>query len=115
MKKIVLTGLVLFALAPSISYAQVINWTAKIKKIHVSSSEVKVFVSNLSESNPNGSTWACTSDLVTVGTFEDQVSTSLKYSAAMEAYKSNVSVRIGVKGSGTNCLLEYITLNTVVI
>ncbi|WP_238930617.1 hypothetical protein, partial [Vibrio sp. S9_S30] len=63
-----------------------------------------------SEPNPYGSTWDCTSDAVNIGDYNQSVSTSLKYSAAVEAYKSKIPVRIGVKNSGSECFLEYITL-----
>ncbi|WP_238930639.1 hypothetical protein, partial [Vibrio sp. S9_S30] len=75
---ILLAGL----LVPCLVNAQVINWTTTIKAVVVTTNKVNLIVTRVSEPNPYGSTWDCTSDAVNIGDYNQSVSTSLKYSAA---------------------------------
>ena len=84
----------LLAISP-ITTAQVVNWTVSIDKIYVGNDTVKVFIKNATEPNPSSSSWNCTSHLVSLGDYKNPIPTSLKYSTAMEAYKSGATARIG--------------------
>ena len=111
MKKFKIVLAVSLLIASSAASAQVINWTVSIQKMHVANDTAKVFVQGATSPNPSGSTWNCTSNVVSLGGYTNPIPATLKYSTAMEAYKSGATARIGVEGSGTNCILTYITIN----
>jgi hypothetical protein len=95
----------------SAASAQVVHWTVTVQKMYVGNDTAKLFVQGAASPNPSGSTWNCTSNLVSLGGYTDPIPATLKYSTAMEAYKSGATARIGVEGSGSNCILTYITIN----
>lgn len=103
--------MVSFLAISTASTAQVVNWTISIDKIYVGNDTAKVFIKNAIAPNPSSASWNCTSHLVSLGDYKNPIPTSLKYSTAMEAYKSGATARIGVEGSGAHCVLTYITLN----
>ncbi|BDU37647.1 hypothetical protein [Vibrio nigripulchritudo] len=107
--RVLLSAALLFA--SSTATASVVHWTVLINKVYVGDDTAKVFVHGAKHPNPGGSQWNCTSNLVSLGGYTDPIPASLKFSAAMEAYKSGTTARIGVEGSGTECKLKYITIN----
>ena len=106
----VLLSIALLALS-STAAASVVHWTVTINRVFVGDETAKVFVHGAKHPNPGGSQWNCTSDVVSLGGYTNPIPASLKFSAAMEAYKSGTTARIGVEGSGTECKLKYIVID----
>lgn len=111
MKYIISMFIISLVAVSSATLAQTINWTVTVQKIQISDETAKVLVHGTTSPNPSSSVWNCTSNLVSLGDYSNPVPVTLKYSTAMEAYRSGATARIGVEGSGTDCRLTYITIN----
>lgn len=93
---------------PSIASESVVHWTVTISKVHVSDNNVKVQTLGASEPNPSGSEWKCANGWLSLDGYSNAIAAGLKFSVAMEAYKSKSTARVGVD---SNCTLTYITIN----
>lgn len=111
MKKLLaLLATTLFTI-PSIASEDVTHWTVTISKVHVNDETVKIQTLGASQPNPSSSQWSCTNGWLNLDGYSNAIAAGLKFSAAMEAYKSKTTARVGVKGSGNDCVLTYITIN----
>lgn len=102
LKKILISTLLL----GSTSAYSAIHWTADVKYITVYPNErAQIILSSPSSPNPAGSTFNCTSNVVTIG---NPVSPSM-LSVALTLYTTNRKVRIGIDSENGNCTATYLT------
>ena len=88
---------------------EVINWDAKIKWVNVNTDKVYFFLHPPTNPAPVSS-FTCDYGMININSNIDPLHYSLLFSLAVQAYKSQANVRIGIKGSGTNCEVEYISI-----
>ena len=111
MKKLTIIFSTMMLILSPLATANIVHWSAEVKKIIVDDNAAKIYMQGVRHPNPSGSQWSCNDDIASLGEYSNPVPTSLKLSAAMEAYKSGNTVRVGVEGSDDKCKIKYITLN----
>ena len=91
------------------SFAETVHWTAKIKWVNAQEDDaVWVGLDNPINPNPATSPWKCSSDIVWLGT-KDKAAPKSMTSVALTLYSTFKTVRIGVRGTGSNCEAMYLS------
>lgn len=88
------------------------NWTSEkiVSVTSYSDGKATIRIENYSNPNPAGSTWGCTAGVMYLGNLTDPAPNGL-LSVALSAHATQKSIRYGVYGSGSDCYINYITIN----